>query len=379
MIRLASPSIDDHDVAQVADVLRSGSLVQGEHVAAFESAVAARVGTAHAVAVSSGTAALHLTLLALGIGPGDEVAVPCYSWPATANVVVRAGASPVFIDIEPASQNLDIRSLERAVTEHPRLRGVMPVHAFGAMADMPPIVHLAEKHGLEVIEDAACALGASLRGRSAGAWGKAGCFSFHPRKVVTTGEGGMITTDDDILDGRLRELRNHGLRAGKFPGEFVEAGLNCRLTEFQGALGHSQLRRLNAFLKRRRALAQRYADLLQGFGLQLPAPTEERASTFQAYVVLLPPEVAAGRAALIALLRQAGVEAAIGTHHIPLTTYFRQRGGYCPGDFPVTDEVAARALALPMHHALTEEDQNTVSEALRHSIAVLAGFKERGE
>lgn len=379
MIRLASPSVDDRDIAQVAAVLRSGFLVQGEHVAAFENAVASRVGTAYAVAVSSGTAALHLSLLALDVGPGDEVAVPCYSWPATANVVVRVGADPVFIDIEPATQNLAVRSLERAVADHPRLKAVIPVHAFGSMADMPAIVALAQERGVKVVEDAACALGATMCGRNAGAWGKAGCFSFHPRKVVTTGEGGMVTTDDGALDAKLRELRNHGLSAGRTPSEFIDAGLNYRLTDFQGALGHSQLTRLDVFLERRRYLAQRYAVLLQGLDLQLPAPAEEGASTFQTYVVLLPRDQAASRTALIARLRKAGVEVAIGTHHIPLTNYFRRRHGYCPGNFPVTDEVAGRALALPMHHALTEEDQHVVAGALGQAMAELPGLEGCGE
>jgi dTDP-4-amino-4,6-dideoxygalactose transaminase len=328
------------------------------------------------VAVSSGTAALHLALLALDVGPGDEVAVPCYSWPATANVVVRVGADPVFIDIEPATQNLDVRSLERAASEHPRLKAVIPVHAFGSMADMPAIVGLAQERGLEVVEDAACALGAALCGRNAGAWGKAGCFSFHPRKVVTTGEGGMVTTDDGALDAKLRQLRNHGLSAGRPTGEFIDAGLNYRLTDFQGALGHSQLTRLDAFLERRRYLAQQYAVLLQSLDLQLPAPAEESASTFQTYVVLLPRDLAASRTALIAHLRRAGVEVAIGTHHIPLTSYFRRRDGYRPGDFPVTDGVAARALALPMHHALTEEDQHAVAEALGHAMTEVSGHED---
>jgi dTDP-4-amino-4,6-dideoxygalactose transaminase len=183
----------------------------------------------------------------------------------------------------------------------------------------------------------------------------------------------MVTTDDDALDARLRELRNHGLSAATTPGEFIDAGLNYRLTDFQGALGHSQLTRLDAFLERRRYLAQRYGVLLQDLDLDLPAPAEERASTFQTYVALLPRELAASRTALIAHLRRAGVEVAIGTHHIPLTSYFRRRDGYRPGDFPVTDGVATRALALPMHHALTEEEQDTVVEALGDAMAEFVG------
>lgn len=186
----------------------------------------------------------------------------------------------------------------------------------------------------------------------------------------------MVTTDDGALDAKLRQLRNHGLSAGRPTGEFIDAGLNYRLTDFQGALGHSQLTRLDAFLERRRYLAQRYAVLLQSLDLQLPAPAEESASTFQTYVVLLPRDLAASRTALIAHLRRAGVEVAIGTHHIPLTSYFRRRDGYRPGDFPVTDGVAARALALPMHHALTEEDQHAVAEALGHAMTEVSGHED---
>jgi dTDP-4-amino-4,6-dideoxygalactose transaminase len=376
VIRLAAPSLEDEDIARVAEVLRSGVLVQGQNVAGFENAVASRAGTRHAVAVSSGTAALHLALIALGIGPGDEVIVPSYSWPATANVVVRVGAEPVFVDIEPATQNLDARLVERALSKHRRVKAVMPVHAFGAMADMPAITELARRSGVEVVEDAACALGSVLGGRSAGAWGRVGCFSFHPRKIVTTGEGGMITTDDDSLATTLRALRNHGLRAGSTAGEFVEAGLNYRLTEFQGVLGQSQLRRLDVFLDRRRHLARRYQGLLQGLELQLPLPTEPEACNYQSYVVLLPMRLGPKRAVIIADLRAADIETAIGTYHIPLTDFFRRRKSYSLGDFPSTDDIAARALALPMHHHLSERDQDIVASNLRrvmleHSAGVV--------
>jgi dTDP-4-amino-4,6-dideoxygalactose transaminase len=234
------------------------------------------------------------------------------------------------------------------------------------MVDMAPVLSLAERHGATVVEDAACALGASMGGRSAGAWGEAGCFSFHPRKVVTTGEGGMVTTDDASVASRLRALRNHGI--GGQSREFVAAGFNYRMTEFQGALGGSQLGRLDWLLERRRKLAERYAVLLQGLNLVLPVAAEPHASTFQSYVVLLPQELAGGRASLIARMREAGVEVTIGTHHIPLTDYFRRHGRYKAGDFPVTDQVAARALALPMHQDLEEHEQDLVVETLRETL-----------
>ena len=365
MIRLAAPDIDDHDIAAVSDVLRSGHLVQGREVASFEAELSALLGSSHAVAVGSCTSALHLALLALDIGPGDEVIVPAFSWPATANVVVCCGATPVFVDIDEHSFAMDIAGLSRAISSSRRVHAIIPVHPFGAMADIRRVVTEARVATIPVIEDAACALGASIEGRPAGRWGAMGCYSFHPRKAVTTGEGGVIVTDDPAQARRLRMLRNHGQDPEAPSPDFVMAGLNQRMTDFQAALGRSQLRKLPALLAGRRAMARRYDELLAGSTLRTPVAIEPSAHVYQSYVVLLRRERAGDSDAIIAEMRAAGVEASIGTHHIPLLRYYRSTFGCAPGDFPVTDSVAARAIALPLHSRLTPDDQARVTEVLR--------------
>jgi dTDP-4-amino-4,6-dideoxygalactose transaminase len=369
VIRLAVPDIDDSDVEAVAEVLRSGYLVQGTHVRTFEERIAGITGARHAVAVSSGTAALHLALLALDIGAGDEVAVASYSWPATANVVALVGATAVFVDVDPRTGNIAPDALAAALRQRPAVRAVLPVHVFGCMADMEAVTQIAARHGAAVIEDAACALGAASRGRAAGTWGRVGCFSFHPRKAVTTGEGGAVTTDDSMLADRLRALRNHGLDPTAATPNFVMPGLNYRMTDFQGALGTAQLRKLDRIIERRRQLAASYGRLLDSTGVQPPAPPETSAHVFQSYVVRLPSEAAQQRDGIIAWLRANGIESTIGTHHLPLTTYWRRVAGHQPGDFPGADDVAARAITLPLHTRLTEDEQIEVVGALTRALA----------
>jgi len=365
VIRLAAPDIDDDDIAAVSGVLRSGQLVQGREVASFEAEVCALLGSSHAVAVGSCTAALHLALLALGIRPGDEVIVPAFSWPATANVVVFCGATPVFVDIDEQSFAMDSAGLSRAISSGNRIRAIIPVHPFGLMADIRRVMSEARTAGIPVIEDAACALGASIDGRPAGRWGTMGCFSFHPRKAVTTGEGGVIVTEDPVSARRLRMLRNHGQDPDAPSPDFVMAGLNQRMTDFQAALGRSQLRKLPALLTGRRAMAQRYDELLGDSTVRTPTAIEPSAHVYQSYVVLLRRERSGDRDAIIAQMRAAGVEASIGTHHIPLLRYYRTTFGYHAGDFPVTDTVASRAIALPLHSRLSPDDQARVVEVLR--------------
>lgn len=369
LIRLAEPDIDDADLRAVAEVLRSGWLVQGPKVAAFEEVLRQRAGTAHAVVVANGTAALHLSLLALDVGAGDTVAVATYSWPATANVIALVGARPLFIDIDPATWAMDPALLDRALAKAGNVKAVLPVHAFGAMAPMPQLLAVADRHGAAVVEDAACAIGARLAGRAAGAWGRLGCFSFHPRKTVTTGEGGAVTTADAGLARALRILRNHGQDPDRSPPEFVAPGFNLRLTEFQAALGATQLGKLDRLLAHRREVAGWYAEALGGSGLLIQQAPEPEAHSWQAFVLLLPAEVAARRGAIIASLRTHGVEAQIGTHHQPLTRWFQEQGAHRAGEFPVTDDVAARALSLPMHARVTREDVSTVVGALRAVLA----------
>lgn len=371
MIRLTIPSIEEDDLAAVREVLASGFLVQGPRVAQFERAVADFVGVRHAVAVSNCTAALHLALLALDVRAGDLVIVTAYSYTATANAIELCGAQPVFVDIRPDTFNMDSDRLAETLARLAatpavagRVKAILPVHAFGQMAEMPAILAIADKYGVPVVEDAACALGATLDGRQAGAWGALGCFSFHPRKAITTGEGGLITTDRADLAWRLRALRNHGQDPDAAGVDFVMPGFNYRLTEFQAALGLTQMNKLTRIIAARRARAARYDALLMASPCQSPVVAPGSAPVYQSYVALLPRDAAAARVGLIARLRTEGIETTIGTWHMPLTTYFRTRYGYRPGDFPVADEVFARSLTLPLHESLSKTEQVEVIHRL---------------
>jgi perosamine synthetase len=376
MIRLTRPSIDADDLEAVQAVVRSGQLVQGPAVAEFERAIMLASGTSHAIAVTNATSALHMALLALGVQAGDLVVVTAYSWPTTANVIELCGAQPVFVDVDPLTGNMSpdalgdtLRRLTRAPGNSGRIKAILPVHTFGQLCDMSALMAIATEFGLPLIEDAACALGADSNGQRAGSWGTMGCFSFHPRKAVTTGEGGAIVTNDAQLARWLRAARNHGQDA-EFTGSdpFVMPGFNNRMTEFQGALGVTQMHKLDRVVSARRTLAARYdATLSPELSRTAPSGVGTR-HVYQSYVVLLPAAVAPRRAQLIKELREAGVEAQIGTWHMPLITYYRARYGYRAGDFPQCDAFAQRALTLPLYEGMTHEEQNTVVAAV-HSIS----------
>jgi len=375
VIRLAIPVIEEDDLAAVRDVLTSGFLVQGAQVAAFEAAAAAYVGTDQAIATSNCTTALHAALLALDVQPGDLVLVTAYSWITTANVIELCGAQPVFVDIDPNTFNMDPNALNatlqrlmanRATAR--RIKAILPVHTFGQMADMRLIGQLASEYNLPIVEDAACALGATLDGQQAGTWGVMGCFSFHPRKAVTTGEGGMITTNDAELARRLRALRNHGQDPNATTTDFIMPGNNYRLTEFQAALGLTQMQKLDRLITARRRLASAYTQLLTNTGITAPVQMVGSDPVYQSYVVMLPAQYAAERASIIQTLRAEGIETQIGTWHMPLTTYFRTRYGYQAGDFPVTDRVFAQALTLPLYEHLTAVQQQLVVTALLEKV-----------
>jgi dTDP-4-amino-4,6-dideoxygalactose transaminase len=396
MIRLAEPQITEEALRAVRDVLTSGWLVQGRHVSAFEQSVADFVGIPDTVAVSSGTAALHTALLALGVGPGDEVAVSAYSYVATANVIEMCRATPVFIDIDPRTFNMDARRFEEAVAEairrrngadaahrgaaddrgasvstaagggarRPPFAAMVVVHTFGQMADIESIGAIAAHHGIPVIEDAACALGATWNGRQPGATTRVACYSFHPRKALTTGEGGLLASTDPELAATARALRNHGQDPAAASPDFIMPGLNYRMTEFQAVLGSAALEQLSESIAIRRALAARYDELLADL-VEVPLVPPASGHVYQSYVVLLPPEIAPRRAELIAALAQRGVESGIGTWAMPTTTYYRNRYGYTDESFPVTSEVFLRSLSLPLHDRITAEQQEQVSRALR--------------
>ncbi len=378
MIRLTIPSIEEDDLQAAREALSSGFLVQGTRVAEFEKSIASYVGVKHVIAVSNCTAALHLALLGLDVYVGDLVLVTTYSWIATANVIELCGAQPVFVDIKPDTFNMDPERLEDTLKRlmstaetARRVKAILPVHTFGQMANMTAIMKVANQYNIPVIEDAACALGAKWEERQAGTWGVMGCFSFHPRKAITTGEGGAVITNNDQLARKVKALRNHGQDPGALLPDFIMPGYNYRITEFQAAFGSSQMKKLDRIIMARRKLAHQYDSLLENDPVIAPFIPSESLPVYQSYVTLLPEAAAPQRAKIIRELKEQGVETNIGTWHMPLTTYFRTRYGYRQGDFPVTDRVFDCTFTLPLHEFLTESEQESVVEKFTQSVQAL--------
>lgn len=374
------PWLGPEEQAAAAAAIASGWVAQGPRVAAFEAAVAGRVGAAHGVAVSSCTAALHLALVGLGVGPGDEVVVPSLSFIATANAPRYAGATPVFADVDAATQNVTARTVAAVLT--PRTQAVVVVHQGGIPADLDGLRTLCAARGVPIVEDAACALGSTHRGRPIGAGARVAAFSFHPRKLVTTGEGGMVTTDDPALAARLRRLREHGMdvsaadrHAARQPviEAYLETGFNYRMTDVQAAIGLVQLGRLDAMVARRRALADRYRALLADVpGLTMHADPPWGTSNHQSFWVLLRDDVATDRGAVLAALAAAGIGARRGFMAAHLEPAY---AGHPHAPLPVTERLTARSVILPLYHDLTEADQDRVVGVLRdvlHPVAAAA-------
>jgi perosamine synthetase len=346
-IRLARPDVGDEELAAIEEVVRSGQLTMGAKVDEFETGIARAVGTAHAAVVSSGTAALHLALLALEIGPGDEVIVPAYTFPATANAVELCGARAVLVDVEPDTFVVDPAAVAAAVTS--KTRAVMAVHLFGRPVEWEAL-QTAVPQEVVLIEDAAGALGASYRGTPCGALGVAGCLSFHPRKIVTTGEGGAVTTDEAGLDAAVRRLRHHGWAT---LGDMPAPGFNYRLPDLLCAIGIPQLARLEELLVARARVAGWYSERLEHHVLTPNAAKGDRHG-WQAYVVQLD-----RREEALAALRAAGIEAQIGTWALHRLEPYRAQGV-----FPGADRAFERALALPFATTTTEEEVERVTEIL---------------
>jgi perosamine synthetase len=367
-VRLYVPYTDQQEVEEVARVLETGYLTQGPKVVEFEASIARLIGCRHAFAMSSCTTALHLALVALGIGAGDDVLVPDFTFPATANVVVQQGARPVLVDVQADTYNLDMGDLEARLT--PRTRAIIPVHAFGLAADMARMMEFAQRHGLSVIEDAACALGATYRGHFCGTIGDVGCFSFHPRKSITTGEGGMIVTDDEALAQRIRVLRSHGgvRRQGEAYFQFVAAGFNYRMSDLQAAVGVAQMRKFDWVLGRKRELAGQLAGLLSSIEeVTPPVEPEGRQHTYQSYVVML--DDAVDRDRMIAAMRHRDVETTLGTYALHAQPFFQKTYGYAAGDLPGSYRVFRQSLTLPLYPQMEAGDLERVVEALESSIA----------
>jgi dTDP-4-amino-4,6-dideoxygalactose transaminase len=344
--------LGEEELAAVREVFASGALTMGPKVAELEQLVAAACGVEHAVAVSNGTAALHVAVLALGIGPGDEVIVPAYTFPATASVVRLAGATPVLVDVDPATFNLDVAKVYESVT--PRTKAVLAVHLFGRPLDWEELQNAVPPEVL-LLEDAAGALGAKWRGMPCGGLGVAGCLSFHPRKIVTTGEGGAVTTNDAELAASIRRLRNHGLEPNTDGGaDIVQPSTNYRLADILCAVGIPQLRRLDELLADRARVAACYEERLASV-VEVPGAAEGDTHGWQAYVIRLD-----RRREAMETLRAQGIEVQIGTYALHHLSAYRDQG-----PFPGADEAFERALALPLHSRLTEEELDRVAEGVR--------------
>lgn len=369
MLRLSLPNIDEAAIAAVADVLRSGQLVQGTQVAAFEAELQAWLGARHAVLVSSGTAALHLALVALDIGPGDAVLVPDFTFPATGNVVKLVGARPVLVDVDPGSYCVSPLAVEAAISAWrgpERLRAVMPVHEFGHPVAMDVLQALAARHRLAIVEDAACAIGARMAdGRLAGTLGDIGCFSLHPRKTLTTGEGGVLVTASDALAAHLRRLRNHGMERNDGALVFHEAGYNLRLTDLQAALGRAQLPKLAGWIDARRSLAARYREALAPLAARglLTLPCGDGGHSWQTYMVVLADGI--DRAGVMRRLAAAGVEANLGAQCLSALPSFAD----VAQPAPVGRRLYAQGLALPFCERYGADEVAHVVAALTEALA----------
>lgn len=365
-MRLNMPFLGQDEADAVAMVLATGYLTQGPRTAEFEQLVAEHVGVAHASATSSATTGLHLALAALDVSPGDEVIIPDLSFPATANVIAQQGAIPIFVDITLDDYGMNPDHIEAAIT--PRTKAIMPVHAFGLVADMDPINAVAERHGIPVVEDAACALGAEYHGRPAGSLGTAGVFSFHPRKVITTGEGGMVVTANASLAERMSVLRSHGAVRGSRYLSFVDVGFNYRLSDVLGAIGVVQMGRLPAILRGRRERAEMYAELLEGIdGVTAPTVPSGRTHTYQSYVVLLDEDI--DRDGVIDEMRSRGIETTLGTYSMHLQPVFRERYSISDSAMPNATRAHRSALTIPLYSQLGESDLERVALALRESVS----------
>jgi perosamine synthetase len=384
MIPVARPWMDDRESDAARRAILSGWVTQGPEVAAFEREFAAAVGADHACAVSSCTTALHVALMAFGVGPGDEVVTVSHSFIATANAIRHCGATPVFVDVELETSNIDPTQVEGAISD--RTRAILCVHQLGMPCDLAALVPLAASKGLPLIEDAACAAGSEILWH--GAWerigrprGEVACFSFHPRKLLSTGDGGMLTTSNAVMDRKFRLLRQHGMSVSDsvrhastrvVTESYTLLGYNYRLTDIQAAIGREQLKRLPAMVESRRELADRYRQRLSGLSaVTLPREPEWARTNWQSYAVRLPP--ALDRDQVMQLMLDDGVatrRGVINAHAEP--AYPRDAWRAAPGGLANSEQAAAGTLILPLYHQMTIDDQDRVIAALTRACGAAA-------
>lgn len=367
-VPMSSPDITPGDVEMVNRVLRTPYLSIGPMIEEFEKEWARYVGTRFAIGVSSGTAGLHLSVVAAGVGPGDEVITTPFSFVASSNVMLYQGAIPIFADIDPETLNIDPQWVEKKIKERralgKRVKAIMPVHVFGQPADMQSLMEIATRYQVALIEDACEAIGAKYKGRSVGTFGKAAVFAFYPNKQMTTGEGGMIVTDDEEWARLFRSLRNQGRDDNGTWLRHIRLGYNYRLDEMSAALGLSQLRRIEDLLQKRDRVAQIYNQRLSKMkGVEGPwiSPDTTRVSWF-VYVIRLAPGI--DRDAVVDELAAQGIPARPYFAPIHLQSFYQERFGFRPGDFPVTEQVAKSTLALPFSGMHEEAQIDLVCETL---------------
>jgi perosamine synthetase len=363
---LMIPNITETDISAVTDVLRSGMLTQGVQVGLFEETISSLTKVDESIAVSNGTASLHLALIALGVGLGDEVIVPAFSYIATANVVELVGATPIFVDIDLSTFTIDSTKIESVITN--KTKAIIPVHEFGLAADIFKICEIAKRHGIFVIEDAACALGAMENNIQVGSFGDLGSFSFHPRKSITSGEGGIITTKSSNLASICRSLRNHGIDSNnKISMEFIAAGYNYRLTDIQASMLNSQLIRFKEILEVKSLLATIYLNELNDNKCILPSIPVNKNHTWQTFHIVL--DEAISQEKIISELKSKGIGTNYGAQCIPDQTFYKNKYGFDSKTlFPNAYRAYKSGLAIPLYYGLTDTDISILSMQINKSL-----------
>jgi len=372
-IPITYPSFDETDKEAITATLETGWVTQGSGVEEFENTFSKFCNTKFSIATSSCTAALHISLIGFDIKPGDEVIIPAFTFVATANVVEYLGAKPVFCDIDLETYNIDVTQIEDKITD--KTKAIIPVHLFGLCAEMNPIIEMAKKYNLKIVEDAACALGAYYHGKHPGNFGFPACFSFHPRKSITTGEGGMITTGIPTLNVIYRSLRNHGWENSKQAEPDLNIlGYNYRMTDIQGALGVSQVKKLKNILDKRNKLAIAYDKAFEDIDeLITPFVPKNHLHAYQSYVCLLKSKKTIShdlgnmnnrRNDLMKKLEESGVASRQGTYCVPMLGYYKNKYNYSDNDFPNSFIADKLSIAIPLYPQMTAEEHNYVIDSI---------------
>ena len=374
-IPIAVPCLGEEEWQAIREPLLSGWLTQGPKVSQFERTFAVRHHVNHALAVTSCTTGLHLALAALGIGPGDEVIVPAFTWVATANVVLYCGATPIFCDVDRTTFNIKVEDISSKIT--PRTKAIIPVHLFGLCADIDAIRAAVPSH-VKILEDAACAAGASYKGRPAGSIGDMAVFSFHPRKSITTGEGGMVTTNNSEFAGLAEIMRNHGAEISEevrhnsakpyLLPDFKMLGFNYRMTDLQAAVGIVQLSKLDPFIVERQAWADYYKEHFKDIPWLIPQKVSDYATqhAWQAFVCYVDPDTAPmSRNDMMDILQQKGIATRPGTHAVHMLSFYKEKYDISADDFPGARDCDQYTMAIPLHNKMTKEDFDYVIESIK--------------